>query len=150
MSKISLLSIILITTLLSSCGFHTPYKNTPLNASVTATANNAFATELKKSFNQEAMQTLAIQIGDEVQKKQIASYNSSGLTNSYTLTLTLPVKVFDNGNKLLLSQDLTASTHLSKMSSTQADRLQIAESYIQLRNTIIKKLLSRLDRLNEN
>lgn len=150
MSKISLLSIILITTLLSSCGFHTPYKNTPLNASVIATANNAFATELKKSFNQEAMQTLAIQIGDEVQKKQIASYNSSGLTNSYTLTLTLPVKVFDNGNKLLLSQDLTASTHLSKMSSTQADRLQIAESYIQLRNTIIKKLLSRLDRLNEN
>ena len=150
MSKISLLSIILITTLLSSCGFHTPYKNTSLNASVAANASNAFATELKKRLNQDAMQSLAIQIGDEVQKKHTASYNSSGQTNSYTLTLSVPVKVFGNGNKLLLSQDLTASTHLSKMSSTQADRLQIAESYSQLRNTIIKKLLRRLDRLNEN
>jgi len=36
------------------------------------------------------------------------------------------------------------------MSATQADRLQIAESYEQLRNTIIKKLLRRLNRLNEN
>jgi hypothetical protein len=62
----------------------------------------------------------------------------------------VPVKVFNNNNKLLLSQNLTASTHLRKMSATQADRLQIAESYEQLRNTIIKKLLRRLNRLNEN
>ena len=150
MSKINLLSIILITSLLSACGFHTPYKNTPLNASITSTDNNAFTTELKKRFNQEAAQTLAIQIGDEVQKKQTSSYNSSGKTNSYTLSLSVPVKVFNNNNKLLLSQDLVASTHLSKMSATQADRLQIDESYKQLRNTIIKKLLRRLNRLNEN
>ncbi len=150
MSKINLLSIILITSLLSACGFHTPYKNTPLNASVTSTDNNTFTTELKKRFNQEATQTLAIQIGDEVQKKQTSSYNSSGKTNSYTLSLSVPVKVFNNDNKLLLSQNLVASTHLSKMSATQADRLQIAESYKQLRNTIIKKLLRRLNRLNEN
>jgi len=150
MSKINLLSIILITSLLSACGFHTPYKNTPLNASITSTGNNAFTTELKKRFNQEAAQTLAIQIGDEVQKKQTSSYNSSGKTNSYTLSLSVPVKVFNNNNKLLLSQDLVASTHLSKMSATQADRLQIDESYKQLRNTIIKKLLRRLNRLNEN
>jgi len=36
------------------------------------------------------------------------------------------------------------------MSATQADRLQIEEGYTQLRNTIIKKLLRRLNRLNEN
>ena len=150
MSKISLLSIILITSLLSACGFHTPYKNTPLNASITSTDNNAFTLELKKRFNSEATQSLAIQVGDEVQKKQTSSYDSSGKTSSYTLSLSVPVKVFNNNNKLLLSQDLTASTHLSKMSATQADRLQIAESYEQLRNTIIKKLLRRLNRLNEN
>jgi LPS-assembly lipoprotein len=150
MSKINLLSIILITSLLSACGFHTPYKNTPLNASITSTDNNAFTLELKKRFNSEATQSLAIQVGDEAQKKQTSSYDSSGKTNSYTLSLSVPVKVFNNNNKLLLSQDLTASTHLSKMSATQADRLQIAESYEQLRNTIIKKLLRRLNRLNEN
>ncbi|MEO1890656.1 MAG: LPS assembly lipoprotein LptE [Candidatus Thioglobus sp.] len=150
MSKINLLSIILITSLLSACGFHTPYKNTPLNASITSTDNNAFTLELRKRFNSEATQSLAIQVGDEVQKKQTSSYNSSGKTSSYTLSLSVPVKVFNNDNKLLLSQNLTASTHLSKMSATQADRLQIAESYEQLRNTIIKKLLRRLNRLNEN
>ena len=150
MSKINLLSIILITSLLSACGFHTPYKNTPLNASITSTDNNAFTLELRKRFNSEATQSLAIQVGDEVQKKQTSSYNSSGKTSSYTLSLSVPVKVFNNNNKLLLSQNLAASTHLSKMSATQADRLQIAESYEQLRNTIIKKLLRRLNRLNEN
>jgi|GEM_PF-170754 len=156
MSKINLLSIILITSLLSACGFHTPYKNTPLNASITSTDNNAFTTELKKRFNQEATQTLAIQIGDEVQKKQTSSYNSSGKTNSYTLSLSVPVKVLSSDNKLLLSKNLTASMHLNKAkyddstSARQADRLQIDESYKQLRNTIIKKLLRRLNRLNEN
>jgi LPS-assembly lipoprotein len=150
MSKINLLSIILITSLLSACGFHTPYKITPLNASITSTDNNAFTLELRKRFNSEATQSLAIQVGDEVQKKQTSSYNSSGKTSSYTLSLSVPVKVFNNNNKLLLSQNLTASTHLSKMSATQADRLQIAESYEQLRNTIIKQLLRRLNRLNEN
>ncbi len=151
MSKINLLSIVLITSLLSACGFHTPYKNSPLNASVTSTNNNAFTTELIKRFNQEATQTLAIHIGDEVQKKQTSSYNSiTGKANSYTLSLSIPVKVFNKNNELLLSQNLVASTHLSKMDATQADRLQIAESYKQLRNTIIKKLLRRLNRLNEN
>jgi LPS-assembly lipoprotein len=150
MSKINLLSIILITSLLSACGFHTPYKNTPLNASITSTDNNTFTLELRKHFNSEAAQSLAIQVGDEVQKKQTSSYDPSGKISSYTLSLSVPVKVFNNNNKLLLSQNLTASTHLSKMSATQADRLQIAESYEQLRNTIIKKLLRRLNRLNEN
>ena len=149
MSKINLLSIILITSLLSACGFHTPYKNTPLNASITSTDNNAFTLELKKRFNSEATQSLAIQVGDEAQKKQTSSYDSSGKTSSYTLSLSVPVKVFNNNNKLLLSQNPTASTHLKEL-ATQADRLQIAESYEQLRNTIIKKLLRRLNRLNEN
>lgn len=150
MSKISLLSIIIIASLLSSCGFHTPTKNTPLNAIITSTDNNTFAVELKKRFNQEAVQSLIIQIGREVSKKQTASYKSNGETDSYTLSLSVPIKVFNSKNKLLLSQDIMANTHLNKMSFAQADRLQIAESYKQLRNTIIKKLLRRLNRLNEN
>lgn len=150
MSKINLFSIILITSLLSSCGFHTPIKNSPLNAMIVADKNNTFATELTKRFDPEAMQSLVVQIGSEVQKKQTASYTSAGKENSYTLSLSVPVKVFDRNDKLLMSQDLNANIHLSKMSAAQADRLQITESYNQLRSTIIKKLLRRLNRLNEN
>ncbi|HIG88479.1 MAG TPA: hypothetical protein EYQ04_00745 [Candidatus Thioglobus sp.] len=150
MSKISFLSAILITSLLSSCGFHTPYKNTTLNASIIASTNNAFADELKKRFDQEASQSLIVQIDNEVQKKQTASYKSDGKANSYTLSLSIPVKVFNNNNKLLLSKDFSVSIHLSKMSVTQADRLQIEETYAQLRSTIVKKLLRILSKFNEN
>ena len=150
MSKINLLALILITALLSSCGFHTPVKNTNLNATIVSDKSNTFANELQKIFNQEAAKNLTIQIAAEVQKQQTASYTTTNTANSYTLSLSVPVKVFNADNKLLLSQDLTASIHLSKIDSSQADRLQIEESYTQLRNTVIKKLIRRLSKLNEN
>ena len=151
MSKINLSVLIITTALLSSCGFHTPIKNTPLNASIVSEKSNAFASELKTRFNQSANQNLTIQIGPEVQKQQTSSYTSGNVVNSYTLNLSVPVKVYNADQKLLLAQDLKASLHLSKItSSTQADRLQIEESYTQLRNTLIKKLIRRLSKLNAN
>lgn len=151
MSKINLLTLFLTTALLSSCGFHTPVKNTSLNAVVLSANANEFARELQTRFNQDAAQNLTIQLGSEIRKQQTASYTSSNSVNSYTLSLSVPVKVFNAKQKLLLSQDLTANLHLNKITtSTQADRLQIEEAYKQLRNTLIKKLIRRLSKLNEN
>ena len=156
MSKINLSVLIITTALLSSCGFHTPIKNTPLNASIVSEKSNAFASELKTRFNQKAVQNLTIHIGAETKKQQTASYTASNTTNSYTLSLSVPVKVLNTDKKLLLSQDLTASMHLNSLKradntiNTQADRLQIEESYTQLRNTLIKKLIRRLSKLNAN
>ena len=150
MSKINLSVLIITTALLSSCGFHTPIKNTPLNASIVSEKSNAFASELQTRFNQSANQNLTIQIGSEVQKQQTSSYTSGNTINSYTLSLSVPVKVYSADQKLLLAQDLKASLHLSKITSSQADRLQIEESYAQLRNTLIKKLIRRLSKLNAN
>lgn len=150
MSKINLSVLIITTALLSSCGFHTPIKNTPLNASIVSEKSNAFASELQTRFNQSANQNLTIQIGSEVQKQQTSSYTSGNAINSYTLSLSVPVKVYSADQKLLLAQDLKASLHLSKITSSQADRLQIEESYTQLRNTLIKKLIRRLSKLNAN
>ncbi len=150
MSKINLSVLIITTALLSSCGFHTPIKNTPLNASIVSDKSNAFASELKTRFNQSSNQNLTIQIGPEVQKQQTSSYTSGNAVNSYTLNLSVPVKVYNADQKLLLAQDLKASLHLSKITSSQADRLQIEESYTQLRNTLIKKLIRRLSKLNAN
>lgn len=150
MSKINLSVLIITTALLSSCGFHTPIKNTPLNASIVSEKSNAFASELKTRLNQSANQNLTIQIGPEVQKQQTSSYTSGNVVNSYTLSLSVPVKVYSANQTLLLAQDLKASLHLSKITSSQADRLQIEESYTQLRNTLIKKLIRRLSKLNEN
>ena len=133
MSKINFLTLILATALLSSCGFHTPVKNTPLNAVIVSANTNEFARELQSRFNQDAMQNLTIQLGSEIRKQQTASYTSSNSVNSYTLSLSVPVKVFSAKQQLLLSQDLTANLHLNKITtSTQADRLQIEEAYTQL------------------
>ena len=150
MSKINLLTALIITTLLSSCGFHTPYKNAALNATVISDKNNEFAKTLNKRLNQDAIKTLTVQIEAETQKQQTASYKSSGAENSYNLTLSVPIKVLNNNKELLLSQTLTANTHFTKIDSTQADRLQIQEGYQQLRSTLVKKLLRRLSKLNEN
>jgi len=150
MSKINLLVLIITAALLSSCGLHTPIKNAPLNASIVSEKSNAFASELKTRFNQSANQNLTIQIDPEVQKQRTSSYTSGNVANSYTLSLSVPVKVYSANQKLLLAQDLKASLHLSKITSSQADRLQIEESYTQLRNTLIKKLIRRLSKLNAN
>jgi len=150
MSKINLLALILLSTLLSSCGFYAPAKNTTLNAIIQSEKSNKFAVELQKQFNQDAVQNLTIQIGAEIQRIQTSSYTTNNAANSYTLNLSVPVKVFDAEQQLLLSQELTANTQLNKTDSSQADRLQKEESYIQLRHTVIKKLIRRLLKLNEN
>jgi LPS-assembly lipoprotein len=150
MFKLNLLALILATLLLNSCGFHTPIKNTDLNATIVSDKSNTFANELQKRFNQEASKNLIIQIDTEVKKQQTASYATDNTANSYTLSFSVPIKVLNIEKKLLLSQTLKASIHLKKLSLSQADRLQIKESYTQLRNTVIKKLIRRLSKLNEN
>ncbi|SFV87606.1 hypothetical protein MNB_SUP05-SYMBIONT-5-883 [hydrothermal vent metagenome] len=147
MSKINLLVIVLISTLLSACGFQVPTNVTSLNASITGNKNSDFAVELKKYFNAEAVQSLTLQIGDAVQKQQAVAY-SAGVVSSYSLTLGVPVKIFRH-EALLLSKTLTASITVSELSS-QADRLQIDASYVQLRKDIVVQLLNRLKALNAN
>ncbi len=150
MSKINLLAATIIMVLLSSCGFHTPYKNSAINASIASSHHNAFADELQKRFNQDMPQTLVVQVGAENQNQRTASYTSSNEVSSYTLSLSVPIEVFNQRKKLLLSQTFSANTYLSKMNASQADRLQIKEGYQQLRHLIIRQLLRKLSKLDEN
>ncbi len=152
MSKIPLLVAILVATLLSlsSCGFHIA-KNSELNAVIISNQANNFAIALNKKFNQDSVQNLTIKIGAEVQKQHIASYTTNNTATSYTLSLTVPISILDANQNILLSQDLSAQTHLKKITnSSQADRLQIKTSYTQLRNTLINQLIRRLSAFNEN
>jgi LPS-assembly lipoprotein len=151
MSKINLLVAIIIIVLLGSCGFHAPHKNSAINASITSSRNNAFADELQKRFNQNMPRTLVVQVDAENQNQHTASYTLSNKASGYTLSLSVPIKVFNQRKKLLLSQTFSANTYLSKMmDASQADRLQIEEGYQQLRYLIIRRLLRKLSKLNEN
>ncbi|BAF61271.1 LPS assembly lipoprotein LptE [Candidatus Vesicomyidisocius calyptogenae] len=148
MLKINLLAI--MVTILSSCGFHTPYTNSTINASITSNRNNIFANELQKHFNQNMHKILVIQVGTENQNQRTVSYTSSNEASSYTLNLNIPIKVFNHNKKLLLSKTFSANTYLNKIDAYQANRLQIEEGYQQLRRLIIRQLLRRLYKLNEN
>lgn len=150
MSKINLLTATIIIALLGSCGFHAPHTNSAINASITSSRNNAFADELQKRFNQNIPRTLVVQVDAENQSQHTDSYTSSHKASGYTLSLSVPIKVFNQRKKLLLSQTFSANTYLRKMDAFQADRLQIEEGYQQLRYLIIRRLLRKLSKLNEN
>jgi LPS-assembly lipoprotein len=145
MPTINLLTIILLSSLISACGFHTPTNVTTLNVAITGKVDTVFATELKKHFDVKATQSLTVQIGDESQQQQATAYEG-GSSSSQALTLGVPVTIW-RGKKLLLSTTLSASTTISELSS-QADRLQTDASYVQLRSVIVTKLLRRLKALN--
>jgi shikimate kinase len=70
------------------CGFRRPTKITALNVLITGKVDSVFAIKLKTHFNVEAAQSLVVQIDNEVQKKQTATY-SNGVSSSYTLTLSV-------------------------------------------------------------
>jgi LPS-assembly lipoprotein len=150
MSKISFLSIIFISLLLTSCGFHTPYKASDINADINSKKSNEFAVALQKHLNKDTPANYSINISDENKTQKSSSFDSAGNINSYTLNLNVKFEIRDIDNVLLLDDDLDASSHLTKMSSSQADKLQIDEAYSNLREQLIKKLLRIMYRLNEN
>jgi LPS-assembly lipoprotein len=150
MSKTNLLSIFIISSLLSACGFHVPKNSAPINASVTGDVNSLFITEFKKHLDASAMPSLQLEIGNEVQTNQTAAYKKNGDSSSYTLTLSVPIKVL-RAQKVLLSKNLTTSITVSELSAlSQADKLQIKRSFSQLRETLATKLLRILQHLNAN
>jgi LPS-assembly lipoprotein len=152
MSKTNLLSIIIISGLLSACGFHVPKNDASINASLTGNTNSIFITEFKKHLDANAKPSLQLKIGNEVQRNQTTTYKKNGDSNSYTLTLSVPIKVF-RGKKALLSKTLIASTTIATVGETpksQANTLQIKRSFAQLRKTVVTKLLRILQHLNAN
>lgn len=147
MSKLNFLTIIIITALLSACGFHTPNKNTTINAAIVANVHNEFANTLQAHLNANVAQSLSVQIGNEVFKQQNASYKSNNEVNGYNLSLSVFIQVFGRHRKPLLVDTISAKVYVDRIISVQADRIQIEENKTQLRNTLVKKLLRKLNRL---
>ncbi len=149
MLKTNLLSIVIISGLLSACGFHVPKNNTAVNASITGDVNSAFASEFKKHLDVNSAPSLRVNIGAEVQNTRSTAYKNNGDTSSYMLTLSVPIKVI-RGQELLLSKNLKATTTLKEMELSQANTLQTTHGFAQLRKTVASKLLRILTQLNAN
>lgn len=147
MLKIKFLLPILIL-LLSACGFQA-LNHSPINAQINSSADNNFALELKKHFS-NAAPSFIIFISAEMQKQRIAAYTEKGQENGYRLSLDIPIKVFTNNKKLLWSKTLNANIYIDKIGETQSNRLQINQSWTQLRAKLIKQFLTQLHYLHAN
>ncbi len=149
MLNANLLFIVLISSLLSACGFYVPKNTAPINISITSDTESAFVTELKKHLDANITPSLHVEISTEVQTKQIIAYKNNGDISSYMLTLSVPIKIIRNQTPLL-AKNLTATTTLKKMELAQADKIQTKHSFNQLRKSVIVKLLRILTQLNAN
>jgi outer membrane lipopolysaccharide assembly protein LptE/RlpB len=142
MKKIILLMA--VTLFLSACGFHAPRQASDINAVIVASENNTFAEAFKRYLDPAAIPSVVLQIGFVTRKQQSTTYKADNQVRSYTLDLSVPIKIFDQNKKLLLLQIFSASSHLNKITDTQTDTLQIKEAYQQLQDIIARKVLRRL------
>jgi LPS-assembly lipoprotein len=142
MKKIIIL--IVASLLLSACGFHVPSQNSEINVVIAVSENNIFTPTIKKCLTPEITPRLVLQIGKPIQRKQNTTYYTNHQVRSYTLNFSVPVKIFNKNKKMLLLQNFSASSHLNKITDTQADTLQTQEAYQQLQDIVAKKLLRRL------
>lgn len=150
MLKMKVFAVIMTAFLLSSCEFRPPAEHALINAKIVSSEDNLFAIALKKNLHDTTTSKFVIHVGAEQLKQRIASFTFNNQANSYLLRFQIAIKVFNNHEKLLLSEEFKHYMSLSRMKSTQADRLQITESYAQLRDVIIKQLLRKLAKLDAN
>lgn len=149
MPKTHLISIILISSLLGACGFHVPKDRAPINASITGATDSTFVSELKKHLDVNIAPSFRIEVGEDVQRSQTTAYKSSGNASSYTLTLSVPIRVW-RAQKLLLSKNLIATTTLKETELSQANTLQTEHGFVQLRKIVVARMLRILTQLNAN
>jgi outer membrane lipopolysaccharide assembly protein LptE/RlpB len=150
MIKSKLLISLLFISIIGGCGFHTPYKNKSINATITGQTQSILAKKITQRLNRDIPSTLTVEIISETKRQDAGSYNSNGTESGYNLTYSAPIKVYDKDQKLLLDKSFSANTYLRKLTSSQADRIQIEEAYEKLSDSIVRKFIRQLNRLNES
>ncbi len=150
MYKFFIYFLILFTSLIYGCGFHLAHQTSDINAKIVSSVENAFTKQVESQFNKKSKANFIINIADEIKNEQSVTYTSKGKRSETKIYLSIPIKVYDLSNNLLFKKTLSANKNVSKTGFSQADDLQIAESYQQLRRTLANSLLLKLKALNAN
>jgi len=150
MIKTKLLISLLLLSIIGGCGFHMPYKNKSINVNIIDETRSIIASKISQNIDPDITPLMTVKILSETKRQDIGSYDSNGKESGYILNYSVKVQVYDKDNNLSLEKLFSSQKFLRKMESSQANTIQINDTYEKLINSVVKKLLRQLNRLNES
>ena len=150
MIKTKLLISLLLLSIIGGCGFHMPYKNKSINVNIIDQTRSIIASKISQNIDPDITPLMTVKILSETKRQDIGSYDSNGKESGYILNYSVKIQVYDKDNNLSLEKIFSSQKFLRKMESSQANTIQINDTYEKLINSVVKKLLRQLNRLNES
>ena len=150
MIRTKLLISLLLLSIIGGCGFHMPYKNKSINVNIIDETRSIIASKISQNIDPDITPLMTVKILSETKRQDIGSYHSNGKESGYILNYSVKVQVFDKDVNLTLEKIFSSKKFLRKMESSQANTIQINDTYEKLINSVVKKLLRQLNRLNES
>jgi len=150
MNRLRLLVFTILFGIIGGCGFHLVQKNMAINAEIIANEDSIFANKLKKKLNENISHRLKVHVLKERKSEDISSYSATGSQTGSNLIYTVDLNILDLQGQILSKETLSANMLVRKLSSPQAERIQIDETYEKLADSIVRKLIRKLMRFNEN
>ena len=150
MIRTKLLISLLLLSIIGGCGFHMPYKNKSINVNIIDETRSIIASKISQNIDPELTPLMTVKILSETKRQDIGSYDSNGKESGYILNYSVKVQAYDKENNLSLDKIFSSKKFLRKMESSQANTIQINDTYEKLINSVVKKLLRQLNQLNES
>ena len=150
MMKTKLLISLLLLSIIGGCGFHMPYKNKSINVNIIDETRSIIASKISQNIDPDLTPLMTVKILSETKRQDIGSYDSNGKESGYILNYSVKVQAYDKDNNLSLDKIFSSKKFLRKIESSQANTIQINDTYEKLINSVVKKLLRQLNRLNES
>ena len=150
MIKTKLLISFLLLSIIGGCGFHMPYKNKSINVNIIDETRSIIASKISQNIDPNITPLMTVKILSETKQQDIGSYDSNGKESGYILNYSVKVQVYDKDNNLSLEKLFSSQKFLRKMESSQANTIQINDTYEKLINSVVKKILRHLYQLNES
>ena len=150
MMKTKLLISLLLLSIIGGCGFHMPYKNKSINVKIIDETRSIIASKISQNIDPDLTPLMTVKILSETKRQDIGSYDSNGKESGYILNYSVKVQAYDKDNNLSLDKIFSSKKFLRKIESSQANTIQINDTYEKLINSVVKKLLRQLNQLNES
>jgi outer membrane lipopolysaccharide assembly protein LptE/RlpB len=143
MQKITILLTALILSLsITSCGFHTPHKSNSVNFDILGDEN--FTKIINKKLDKNLTKNFTLQINSVVKNKTNESFNV-GSVSGYNLEVVVNFAVYKDGN-VVLNNELSASHYLQNYNNS-ANSYQEQKAYDDMQDKIANQIIRKISRL---
>lgn len=139
---LKIFSMLFVVLFLTSCGFHTPYKNNSVN--VTISGESDFTSVVQSKLDTSVAKNLTLKINSVDKNKTDEIISSAGVLK-YNLELVIDFSVY-KGKKVIFNNILTASRYLNNVNNS-ASSYQEQQAYEEMKNELADKIIRKISRL---